>query len=392
MIKTSAEAAEIIFSLIKDYGTEEISVRDSFKRVLAEDIHSLRDYPDRRKSAIDGYAFRHGRKTYRIMGDIPAGDVEKLSVKEDEAYFVMTGGVVPDGADCVARIEDCTEDGDTVSVPEKAKPGELINSIGEECRSGDIVAQKGSVIDKTLYPVLFYQGLGTVKVYRQPKIGAFVTGDEILEAGDEYKPGMVYNTNRYILESALKELHLGYEMYGNVADTEGAVSKALQEMTEKYDVIFTSGGISMGKYDFVKKVFNEQGYNVHFQRTRVKPGSPLMIAEKSGKLFIGMPGYPAAFASNLYFYIIPALKKACGVTGYENMYVDMVLETPFKPRKGRTDISRAVVSVRDGKYFASDPGQMTSHFNNFAAVNGFVIFDSETDRAEKGDIFKGIIL
>lgn len=386
------QAKEMLYSLFGENKTEEIKVKDCLHRVLAEDIFAPRNFPDTRRSAVDGYAHILGSDVYRVTGETGAGRKGPESVAVGEAVFVMTGGNVPDGAEAVARVEDCETADGSVRVPAQ-KMGDNINNISEENSEGDKLADKGSFIDNGLFPVLHSLGFGTVKVYKRPKIGVFVTGDEILEAGDEYVKGFVYNTNRYILEPFFVKYGFDFEYAGHVKDSKEGVREAFEKMAQKYDVIISSGGISMGKYDYVKEVFKTCGYEILFQRTAIKPGSPLMAAKREKGVFIGMPGYPAAFMTNLVFYVLPALKKAYGFKDYEIAPVNVVMGSATSSREGRFDINRAIVRAENGVLTAYDAGtQKTSHFNSFANVNAFLLLDEQTGKLQKGDAAKALLI
>jgi len=385
------EAKKILNDIALKPETEKISVRESKNRVLAEDIQTGRPFPDTRRSAVDGYALIPGHNMYMIAGEVGAGNRNCPFIAGNDAVFVMTGATVPDGAEAVVRIENCDVDGDILNISE-VTAGESINNIGEECSDDYLAAEKGTLIDKCLYPVLYYLGRPEIKVYKKPKIGVFVSGDEILEIEDEYIPGMAYNTNRYILESFLENLPVDYEFYGNVKDKKKSVETAFAEMSEKYDIVISSGGISMGKYDFVKAVFRDCGYEVLFERTKIKPGSPLMTAKKDGTVFIGMPGYPAAFTTNMMLYLLPFLRKSCGVADFENRPVNVTMKTSTRSREGRFDLNRAIIRIEDGEYCAYDPGsQLTSHYINFASVNGLLMLDEETGTLNEGDKAQAIL-
>ncbi len=177
-------------------------------------------------------------------------------------------------------------------------------------------------------------------------------------------------------------------------DSREEVAAAFEEMSEKYDIIISSGGISMGKYDFVKDVFRNFDYEILFERTRIKPGSPLMLAKRSGCTFIGMPGYPAAFTTNLMFHVLPALRRAYGQADNEFKVVDAVLKTDTRAKEGgRFELNRAIVEVEDGQIYVSDAGtQKTSHYNSFAFVNGLLLLDENTGSLAKGDVAKVLLI
>jgi len=392
MIADRHQAREILYSSFGTPETEKISVRESYGRVLAEDIKTDRDYPDTRKSAVDGYAHIPGHEKYSLKGETGAGRKGPKSIDGHETVFVMTGATVPEGALTVARVEDCHDEDGTVTIPEMSV-GENINNIGEECSKGTLVASVGTVITDGVFPVLFYLGKAEIQVYKKPKIGIFVTGDEILEVEDDFQRGLVFNTNKYILESYFNRFGFDYEYYGHVKDNREDVARAFDEMSAKYDIIISSGGISMGKYDFVKDVFRSFDYEVLFERTRIKPGSPLMLAKKSGCIFIGMPGYPAAFTTNLLFYVLPALRKAYGHNDNEFKIVEAIMKNDTRAKEGRFELNRAVVEVDDGVFYASDAGtQKTSHFNSFASVNGLLLLDENTGSLKKGNKAKVLLI
>jgi len=392
MIADRHQAREILYSAFEKPASERISVRDSFGRVLAENIYADRDYPDTRKSAVDGYAHILGHENYILKGETGAGRKGPKKIEGAETVFVMTGASVPDGTVAVARVEDCTDNNGVITIPTLSS-GENVNNIGEECLKGALVASVGSVVVDSLYPVLFYMGIREVEVYKKPKIGIFVTGDEILEVEDDFQSGLVFNTNRYILETFFKKFGFDYDYYGHVKDSREEVAAAFEEMSSKYDIIISSGGISMGKYDFVKDVFRNFDYEIMFERTKIRPGSPLMLAKRSGCAFIGMPGYPAAFTTNLMFYVLPALRKAYGQADCEFKIIDAVMKNSTRAKEGRFEMNRAVVEVEDGVFYASDAGtQKTSHFYSFAKVNGLLLLDEKTGALSKGDIAKVLLL
>jgi molybdopterin molybdotransferase len=387
------EAKKILHELINTYGTEKISVRESWGRTLAEDISVPRDYPDVNKSAVDGYAFKAGRTQYKLTGEVAAGHSEDTAVSDDETIFVMTGGSVPKGADTVARVEDCADDFGIITVPAGIKAGDSVNLTGEEALKGQQVIAKGAVIDKGLYPVLFYLGKHEVEVYRKPRVAAFVTGDEILEVEESFSKGMVFDTNRRILESFLNTLGITPDFFGPIGDTEAEVANAFKEMCSGHDIIISSGGISMGKYDFVKKVFKEHDFELYIERTGIKPGSPLMVAKRDSKLFMGMPGYPAAFLTNFAFYAMPVFRQALGITDYENKIFKAVLSCDSKARTGRMDINRAKAYIENGRWFVRDASsQLTSHFINFANVNALILIDENTSTLKAGTEADTILL
>ncbi|MGA1862813.1 molybdopterin molybdotransferase MoeA [Deferribacter thermophilus] len=387
------DAKKIILNCFNEVKTNSINVIESFSYVLAEDIVTTREYPDTKKSAVDGFAIKGlDRNSYIIVNTFSPGMQVDINLEKGEAAFVMTGAVVPENADAVVRVEDCVIYGNTVTVNCNVTNGMNINNIGEEASINQHVVTKGVLIDERIYPVLCYLGLKEVKVYEKPKVGIFTTGNEILEPGKDYRKGFVYNTNRYIAESFLKKLGIPYEYYGNIIDDENSVFNAFAEMTEKYDIIISSGGISMGKYDFVKKVLNDKKFDIVVNKTKIKPGSPLLVAKNNNCMIFGMPGYPAAFFTNFVLYLLPFIKKACGFRDFENKVVDVILKDDMYSKKSSDYFNRATIKYENGNFLAYGAcSQKTSHFINFAKVNGFVRIKEGVGDLKAGAKCEGLI-
>lgn len=335
------EALEIILDAVPAFGTETVHVKKSSGRVLSRDLFTTRAFPDTRLSAIDGYAFRIARvDDYLSVGNVGAGHLPGFILQPGECAAVMTGAPVPEGTDCMVRIEECDVLDGRVKPRVDLSPGDLINETGSEGPAGYCLASAGSVLNKSLYPAVFYAGIPEVTVYRQPKIGMMRTGDELCDVDETPVKGQVFDTNGYILESVLQEIGLTVTTRVHAMDDMASIQNAFAKLADSCDIIVSSGGVSMGDFDFVKKVFHEQDYRVLIQGTGIKPGRPLMVTESAGKLFFGMPGYPAAFFTNCLVYLVPALKKAAGRTDFHHRFITASLQNSMKSRKGRLYLNR----------------------------------------------------
>jgi len=384
------EAQKAILKAVSAPTAETISVRQALGRVLAEELTVPRDYPDTRRSAVDGYAIcKGGGAEFKQVGVVAAGDLPEFVLEPGQCAAVMTGGTVPDGADCVVMVEDCVEKKGIVKTNVELEPGALINEPGVEACMGAPLARPGLRINRAVYPALFYAGIAEVKVYRAPRIGILVTGDELREVEAGPARGQVFNTNRYVLESFLDSIGLECEFQTSVPDEETATRQALEEMAKKCDFIISSGGVSMGRFDYIKKIFHDADFSLVVDRTAIKPGRPLMVAERGGKLFFGMPGYPAAFLTNALLYLVPALKKACGRTDYPHRLLNARLTGPMPSRKGRLYLNRAILELVEGEWTAREPGsQKSSHFLNFAKVNGLALLPPNVGKLDAGEMVK----
>ncbi len=193
------------------------------------------------------------------------------------------------------------------------------------------------------------------------------------------------------IESVLNALGLECLYRESVPDDEAATRNALEYLTDKCDFIISSGGVSMGRFDYIKKIFNQTDFSLLIQGTPIKPGRPLMVAKRAEKLFFGIPGYPAAFFVNTLLYLVPSLKIAAGRIDYDHQLFDAQLTTPMKSRKGRLYLNRALLQLEVGKWIAQDAeSQKTSHFLNFAEVNGLVYLPEEVGNLDAGAVVKAL--
>ncbi len=384
------EALKIILEVIPEPDRSVIPTKKSFGRVLAEDQTITRNFPDIRLSAIDGYAFRIGQMAeYQNLGDVGAGSLPGFSLQPGQCAAVMTGAPVPNGTDCVVRVEHCEEKSGIVRSNVPLKPGDLINESASEAATGKPLLQAGSLLNKSIYPTLFYAGIPEVKVFNPPKIGMLLTGDELCDTDAKPAKGQVFNTNSYILESFLNAINLEITTLIQAKDDEIAIQKALELLADTCDIIISSGGVSMGRYDYIKKIFNERDFTLLIQSTAIKPGRPLMVAETEGKLFFGLPGYPTAFLTNCLIYLIPALKKASGRTIYDHRFITATLANSMKSRKGRLYLNRVKLELGDDGWIARNSGsQKTSHFLNFSEVNGLAFLTEDIGNLDPGTEIK----
>lgn len=386
------EAKSAILEAVPMAGTETIPVREALGRVLAEELTVPRDYPDTRLSAVDGYALRFGSASrFQQVAVVVAGQLPEFALELGQCAAVMTGATVPKGTDCVVMVEDCEEQDGTVEVLNGLEQGALIDEPAAEAAAGAPLVRPGMRISRSVYPALFYAGISNVRVYRRPLAGVVVTGDELREVEAGPAKARVFNTNRYIVESFLDSIGVDCVLERRVADEEEATRQTLEDMADKCDFIISSGGVSMGRYDCVKKVLLKTHFELLVQRTAIKPGRPLMVAKHGGKLFFGMPGYPAAFLTNALLYLIPALKKASGRSDYEHHWLKARLTTSMRSRKGKLYLNRAVLELANGEWTARDPGsQKTSHFLNFAEANGLVLMPEAVGTLDVGAEVKAL--
>ncbi len=212
----------------------------------------------------------------------------------------MTGATVPVGSVAVIRIEDTELDQERLVVHKDVVDGDNINSIGEEMTADVMILSAGTRLTPVKHSVLCCSGKAEISVYRRPRVGILITGDEVLQLGQSHRPGSVYDSNRHFLSGCLARLGIQCRVLGPVNDDEATIRSSLDQLASECDLVISSGGVSMGKYDFIRPLLHSSGFDVLVNRTGIKPGRPLIVARRDQTLFFGMPGYPAACLVNFF--------------------------------------------------------------------------------------------
>lgn len=323
--------------------SEIIPISQALGRVIAKDVICVKNLPSFNNSAMDGFAvkFSDAGKTLNINKVIFAGDKgEKVkeSLWDNECYKIMTGAKVPSDVDTIIPIENCFEVTDkTVRIPSDIKKGANLRLKGEEQKEGNVLFKKGEEINSSHITLLASQGLVMVEVLKKISIAVLSTGNEIKEPWESADEEEIYNCNSFALISQLKEKGFDATYCGVIPDNLEE-SKEYIKTLKNYDVIITSGGISMGDADFVGEAFLQNGLETAFHGVNIKPGRPIMMGTMDKSLVICLPGNPLTAMVNIYLFAIPILNK---IQGNENIYHDtafaMNLEQ-FKTKAGRVNI------------------------------------------------------
>ncbi len=390
---TRNEAKEIIDSLTSQKYYETITIDEAEGRVLFEDIKAKFNIPESDKSAVDGYAINVDNLTFpaklKIIDEAPAGEAQKEL--KDGAIFIMTGGVVPKGANAVVRIEDVEKEGDYIVIKKPVKKGDLINFEGEEVKTGDVVLKKGEILDYKKVALLANLGHYQIKVFKKVKIGIVVTGSEVKEPFEALDKAGVKNSNLYILKGLLKP-YADITYYGKLPDNLDEMVKVFKNAIEENDILISSGGASKGKYDFTKEIAKQIGVDIKFTTTNIRPGRPLIFGNKGKKLFFGLPGYPAALLVNAVEFLIPYVKKAGGIVNYQNEYKKAVLTTKTKAKEGRVDFIRGNIECDEKVTFTPAYTQQTSNYLSIALSNALAVIDENEGTKEAGEIVEYILI
>lgn len=315
------EALEILNKNTKALKSEVVSIKDSLKRVLYGDVKSKINNPPFNKSVFDGYAFKsedskgtskENPVELKIVDEIFAGDFSEIEIKHGEAIRIMTGAPIPVGADCVLKQEETERHGDLVKIFKEMKAKENISFMGEDIKIGETLIKKGKRLDYADLGIMASSGISEVLVYKKPKVSIISTGDEVCDINSTLKPGKIYDSNLYSLSGRIEEL--GYNVFSmeHVGDNILKIGEAIEKAFEKSDIVFTTGGASVGEKDLMQKVSESIGFERLFWKIKIKPGSAVVCSKRQEKILISLSGNPNAALTTFELLGKPVLKKLEG--------------------------------------------------------------------------------
>jgi molybdopterin molybdotransferase len=390
------EALPRILSRIPVLDVEDKPIVEALGQVLAEDIVSDVDIPPFTNSAMDGFAVlaadTPGR--LRVIADQPAGHVTAERVAPGLAIRIMTGAVLPEGADSVVPVED-TDGGRSgvVEVRVPAARGANLRAAAEDVRRGDHVLPAGTALNAGMVGVLASIGRPRVKVYRRPVVAFMTSGDELVGADEPLAPGKIRNSNSYTLTCQIQQA-------GGIARDLGVAKDTLDDIRAhveaglKADLFVTSAGVSVGDFDYVKQILEEHG-KLELWRIAIRPGRPVAFGVFDGTPVLSLPGNPVSSMVTFELFVRPAIGKMMGQTRLEPLTVPVTVLDDVDNRGGRRSFMRAVVS-RDGKgnrYVARLTGpQGSGILTSMARANALVDVAAEIETLPAGSQAQAILL
>lgn len=349
------ESIEMIENLeIHNYKTKKLYLVDALGYVLAEDIVADHNSPEFPTSAMDGYAIIHEDMTLGTLkvGSInPAGSALKEEVIGGTCIKTFTGSLMPKGADTLIPIENVEVDGDEIIIKEEVPQGFSVREIGENYAKGEQLIAKGTKIDFPQIGVMASLNIANVLVYEKPTVAILSTGSELLELGQEQtNDSQIRSSNNYILEVIVNKYDGIPMQLGCIKDDKATITKEISAALDKSDIVVTTGGVSVGDFDFVKDVIYELGCDVVFKGVRVKPGQHIMLARKGDKFIIGLPGFAYSSTVTALLYLVPLIEKLqqgkCALRK-----VKAKLKEPFIKRAKKAEFTACNVSLLHGEYY-----------------------------------------
>lgn len=398
-----AQAREILLSAVSPVeGWETVPIRSALGRVLMRDVIAPFDVPAHDNSAMDGYAVRAvdltGAETrLAVVGTAYAGGAFSGVVGPGQAVRVMTGAVLPRGADSVMVQEVARVEGDAVFLPAVQKPGQNVRRAGEDLAAGKPALAAGKKIGPSELGLMASLGLSEVAVRRRPRIAFFSTGDELASIGRPLAPGEVYDSNRYTLFGALTKLGVDILDMGVVRDDPALMEQAFAEAAAQADAILTTGGVSVGEADFVKDIMARLG-EVRFWKIDIKPGRPMAFGRLGKAWLFGLPGNPVAVMVNFYQIVLDALVKLQGVDPLPpRPSFRVVSAAPIRKLSGRREFPRGILFQENGEWKVKLSGNQGSGvLRSMADANCFIVLPEESGSVAAGELvevqpFEGLI-
>ncbi|HXH42131.1 MAG TPA: gephyrin-like molybdotransferase Glp [Thermoanaerobaculia bacterium] len=392
------EAQERVLAEVPRLGVERVVFTDALGRVLREDVRARADVPHGDNTAMDGYAVRaddiaKAPVMLRVIEDLPAGTVATKRVEPGTAIRIMTGALIPEGADTVAHVEITDAGSDNVNVFEPLRRGTNVRKRGEDMRAGDVVLADGIPIHAAEVGVLAGVQKPVVGVGRRPSVAILSTGDEIIDIGDELTQGKVLNSNSYSLAALVREAGAIPRMIGIVADTPEATIAAIESALES-DFVISSGGVSVGAYDFVKDALDALGAETKFWQVSMKPGKPVVLSRVRGRLYFGLPGNPVSCMVSFLLFIAPAIRKAMGQTA--NLLPPIVetrVAAALKSRGDRRNYMRVRVVAREGELISEPMASQGSGVStSMVQANGLAIVEQGITAIEAGSMVRTVLV
>lgn len=376
--------------------TENLSLAKALDRILSEPIYSAINVPGHNNSAMDGYALRHqdlnSEASLKLIGQSLAGHPFKGVVNQGECVRIMTGAVIPEGADTVVMQENVRAHDDIIHINQHPKPGENIRRAGEDIAINSLVFAQGKRISPVDIGLLASLGVAEIKVFQRVKVAVLSTGDELKPLTDKLQAGDIYDSNRPTLIALLSRLNLEVIDIGCVADDPEKIAAAFTRAINVADVVISSGGVSVGDADYTKEVLETLG-NINFWKVAMKPGKPFAfgVLQKPNAIankgwFFGLPGNPVSAVVTYHQLVLPALRYLAGEEFDEQPLLNISTQSDLKKQPGRADYQRGRLTTQGGEnYVATTGNQSSGVLSSVAQANCYIVLEQECGSVKAGE-------
>ncbi len=390
------EANKIISDKIRDFGIEIIALENGIGRILREDISADRDFPPYDRVTMDGIAIRYdayekGEKEFYIAGIAAAGDEKKSLREKGQCLEVMTGSIMPDGLDTVIPYEEIEiKDSRARLIGDTVKYKQNIHFRGQDRKKDDIIIKSGQEISSPEIGVCATVGKSKIKVSRLPKTIVISTGDELVDIDQTPKAHQIRRSNVYRIQTLLKTFNIKADN-AHIQDDYDSIVQILKEYLEDYEVIILSGGVSMGKFDFLPKALEEIGVKQHFHKVAQRPGKPFWFGTYNDKVTVfALPGNPISSFMCMQYYFLPWLNQSLKANEKAKSIAKLSEDVEFK--KDLTYFLEVKLSYSEKGELIANPakGNGSGDLANLVEADAFIVLPRGRDKFKKGEAYQVI--
>lgn len=392
---TSADQAlQIVLANVSQLSIERVPILHALGRVLAEAIHSPRDIPGFDNSAMDGYAVRAADLVtasetrpvrLKVLGTVAAGMIPQARLEAGTAVRTMTGAPLSAGADAIVPVERTRGEGDWVEILASAEFGAFVRPRGEDVHTGELVMEAGKRLTPADIGTLASLNRAMVDLYRRPRVAIVATGDELVDVDQIPAGAQVVNSSAYALAAGITEAGAEATILKVARDTVEEVRERLGEALA-FDLVLSTGGVSVGQFDHVKGVMDELGMRQHFHGVAQKPGRPLKFGTITGRPVFGLPGNPVSTLVCFFLYVRPALLKMAGREDLGLPRVSVRCASKIRTATNLTEFVRVKLERREGALFAAPTGNQSSGvLSSLSRADGLLIGPSASSELKEGD-------
>jgi molybdopterin molybdotransferase len=397
------QALKMLLVDVESLSPEVVALDMSIGRILAQDIKAELDLPPFHNSSMDGFAVRaedvsgaskQNPIRLEVVGDISAGVGQSVEITENQAARIMTGGVLPQGADSVVPVEYTSspealaekELSPLVEIRREVSLGAFIRAAGQDVQQGAQILSKGHQLRAQDIGMLAALGLAELNVYTRPRVAVLSTGDELVDVGKQLSPGQIFDSNGYAISAALVSAGAIPDRVGIVPDDPSKLRDALMQCVKsRVDLIISSAGVSMGAYDFVRPVIEKHG-QLDFWKVNVRPGKPILRGAYQGIPFIGLPGNPVSALVTFEIFVKPVVYKLCGRPIQERITIPARLSHEIST-DGRESYLRASVNQIDNNFEVQLVGSQDSGvLSSLVEANALIRLPAGREKFSKGEI------
>ncbi|OES46379.1 gephyrin-like molybdotransferase Glp [Domibacillus iocasae] len=389
------EAIERVMKRVTHLSNETVPLEEAYGRILAEPIRASHHVPPFDRSPYDGFAVRssdtkgasgESRLSFRVIDHIGAGAVSEHTVGEREAVRIMTGAPMPEGADAVVMLEQTVINKNTFTIRKPFEPLENVSLKGEDAKEGEIIVEAGTFIHPGVVAVLATFGYANVTVAKKPVVGLLATGTELVDVSEPLEPGKIRNSNGPMIAAQLARMGIDCRLLGSLPDDEDACFELVKKAVEECDAVITTGGVSVGDFDFLPAVYARLGADVLFNKVQMRPGSVTTVAHVNETFLFGLSGNPSACFVGFELFARPALLALMGNDKPYLPYEKAILDADFtKPNPFNRFIRAVYTSTRSGARIRPAGFNKSNSVTSIARGNAFIVLPGGTRGFQKGD-------